>query len=124
MISEGWLFVVFAAFCTAAANLLLRAGILRAGGFSFSGAALGHQFLSLVNQPVFDIGVILYGVAALVWFRVLSVMEVSTSYPVLVSLTFALVTVGSLLLFKEQVSWLKLTGLGVILAGIAIVSRS
>jgi multidrug transporter EmrE-like cation transporter len=118
------LLVGFAAVCTAAANLLLRAGLMRAGGFVLTGGGVGDQFLRLARQPIFDLGVVLYGVAALVWFRILSIVEVSTSYPVLVSLTFLLVTVGSYLFFREQVSWLKVAGLATILLGILIVSRS
>ncbi len=116
--------IACAAVCTAVANLSLRAGLIRAGGFSFSVTSWTDQILRLAAQPMFDLGLLLYAFASVFWFRILTIVGVSTAYPVLVSATFLLVTVGSCLLFQEQVSSLKVVGLIVILAGILIVSRS
>jgi len=55
---------------------------------------------------------------------VLSVAEVSTSYPVLVGLTFVMVSVGAVLWFRESISLLKVVGMAVILAGIVLVTRA
>jgi len=119
MTSTGLLLVVLSALFTVSANLLMRGGVLRAGGFSLSLASA----LSLCRQPLFLAGFILYGVAALIWFRVLSVENLSTSYPLLVSLTFILVTLGAIFFFKEPVSTQKLVGIAVIVAGIVLVAR-
>lgn len=119
MTSTGLLLVILSALFTVSANLLMRGGVLRAGGFSLSLASA----LSLGRQPLFLAGFILYGVAALIWFRVLSVENLSTSYPLLVSLTFILVTLGAVFFFKEPVSTQKLIGIAVIVAGIVLVAR-
>ena len=119
MTNTGLLLVVLSALFTVSANLLMRGGVLRAGGFSLSLASA----LSLCSQPLFLAGFILYGVAALIWFRVLSVANLSTSYPLLVSLTFILVTLGAVFFFKEPVSTQKLVGIAVIVAGIVLVAR-
>ena len=116
--------IVVSALMTAGANLALRAGIMRVGGFRLDPSTAFSQMWMLATQPLFVGGVILYGSAAIVWFRVLSLVEVSTSYPILVGLTFFLVTVGSLTLFGEHVGLLKLGGLIVILTGIVMVARA
>lgn len=124
MSASGLSLVVLAAFCTVVANLSLRAGILRVGSFSLSVSTLGSQLFALARQPAFLFGFILYGLAALVWFRIVSTEHLSTSYPVLVSLTFVFVTVGSMLFFHEGISWQKVLGLAVILTGIVLVARA
>lgn len=114
--------ILSSALLTVAANLLLRHGVLRAGGFSFNGGEFVRSLVRLLQEPAFVLGVLAYGLAALVWFKVLSVAEVSTAYPVLVGITFALVTVCAILLFHEKLSHLKLLGIAVILIGIVLVS--
>jgi multidrug transporter EmrE-like cation transporter len=65
-----------------------------------------------------------YALAAIVWFRVLSIAQVSTSYPILVGLTFIMVSVGAGLWFRESIGFLKVVGIAVILAGIVLVART
>ena len=104
----------------ATANFLMKAGISRAGGFGFSLAGL----LGLLRQPAFDGGFLLSGCAALMWFQLLSTQRLSTCYPLFVGLTYLLMTLGALYLFREELSAQKLAGLGAIVFGIALVARS
>ena len=120
MSKTGWLLVLASAFLAVGANLLLRSGVERAGGLAAGITGL----VNLARQPYFDLGLILYALATLVWIRVLSVEPLSIAYPVLVSITFLLVTMGAVLLFRESLAWHKIIGLVVILAGIFIISRS
>ena len=108
---------------TAAANLLLRAGIERAGGFPGRMAGLLAGILRLLGQPVFDIGFILYGLAALLWFRVVATEPLSLAYPLLVALAFLVITAGAVLVFHEPMTWHKVLGLTIILVGIFIVGK-
>jgi len=124
MTHKGFILVVISALLTVMANLMLRAGVVKAGGFSLSTETLAREVASLLRPPLFDMGMFLYGLASLVWFRVISTEELSRSYPLLVSLTFLLVTLGAVLLFRESLSIRKLIGLGVILAGILLVART
>ncbi len=123
MTSRGATLVVITAILTVMANLLMRGGVLRAGGFSLSLDTLWRDALALIGQPMFVVGFVLYGVSAVVWFRVLATENLSTSYPMLVSLTFALVTLGAVLFFRESISWIKVLGIVVILGGILLVAQ-
>jgi multidrug transporter EmrE-like cation transporter len=125
MSGSGFLFVVIAAGMTTAANLLLRAGITQAGGFRPDGAvAVVFGFARLLLEPFFAAGFILYFLAALVWFRVVSSELLSTAYPVMVGFVFFMVSLGGIILFREPVSVRKAIGLAVILVGIAIASTA
>jgi multidrug transporter EmrE-like cation transporter len=121
---RGLLLVGLSALLTVASNLMLRGGVTRAGGFALSPVSLVSDLLRLARQPLFVAGLALYATAALVWFRVISTENLNSSYPLLVSLTFVLVTLGATLFFREPVSWQKVLGLGVILAGIVLVARA
>ena len=105
---------------TVLANLLLRAGVLRGGGFGFT----PEQVTRVALQPMFLAGVLFYGLAALVWFRVISQQPLTTAYPLLVSLTFVMVTIGAATFFGERISAIKIAGMLVILSGVVLVSRS
>ena len=123
MSSTGIFLVLIAAALTMAANLLLRAGIDAAGGFAFGGfMETVHTLAGLFMQPLFTLGFIIYFLAAVVWFRVVATEPLSLAYPMLVSLTFIMVTAGAVLLFGEPFSLRKVVGLAIILTGIAIVS--
>ncbi len=115
----GGLLVASSAFCTAIANLLMRRGVLNSGRFSIS---LGGIRV-LAKEPVFLAGVFLYGVAAIIWFRVLSTEDLTVSYPMLVGLSFVAVTIGSILWFQEHVSAVRVAGMVVILLGVGVVAR-
>lgn len=124
MTPQGLGLVALAAILTAVANLLLRGGMLRYGTFHLTSDRLFSDLLGLAAEPVFLLGVLFYGLAAIVWFAVLSVENLSTSYPVLVGMTFALVAAGAVAVFGEALSAQKLLGLFVIISGIALVARA
>ena len=120
MTASGLAWVFLSALLTVIANLLLRSGVMRGGGFGFS----GPQILRVFAQPVFLTGVLFYGIAALVWFRVISTQPLSSSYPILVSLTFVMVSVGAAYFFGERITMGKIGGIGLILLGVLVVARS
>ncbi len=122
MTKRGLWLVLLTAGLTVVANLLLRTGVIRAGGMGGNLTELPSVLLRLASQPLFVIGFIAYGSASLVWFRVIATEPLSTAYPVLVSLTFLLVTLSATILFQEAVSIRKLCGLGVVLIGILMLT--
>ena len=124
MTSREILIVMLAAFLTVAGNLLMREGVVRAGGLSLALSTLARELGHLARQPLFDLGVLLYGAASLVWFRIVSTENLNSSYPLLVGLTFLFVTLGATLLFREPLSFRKMAGLVLILVGIMLVSSA
>lgn len=121
---EALLLTALCAVMTATANLLMRHGLLSAGGISLTGDSHLTTALNIVKQVPFDIGFILYGLAAIVWFRVLSIAQVSSSYPILVALTFVLVSVGAMFFFKDTFTTQKALSILLILIGIIGVATA
>jgi multidrug transporter EmrE-like cation transporter len=123
MSATGLVLVLVTAALTMAANLLLRVGIVAAGGFSFGGLAeTVRGLVALFTEPRFLLGFVLYFVASVVWFRVVATERLSVAYPLLVSCTFTLVTAGAVVAFGESLTRRQVLGLVVILAGIALIS--
>jgi multidrug transporter EmrE-like cation transporter len=123
--AESVIGIMTAGFTTAVSNLLIRAGIERYGGFKPSGLLdLASQFFGLILQPLFSIGFLLYFVAALIWFRTIAIAPLTVAYPLMISLTFFAVTLGAVVVWGEPLTAGKLIGLGLILAGISVVSAS
>jgi multidrug transporter EmrE-like cation transporter len=124
MTNRGLLLVLLVALLQVSGNLLLRAGVVDAGGLSLSLHTLLADLRRLLLNPVFDLGVFLYGAASVVWFGVVSSESLSSSYPLLVALSFLLVTAGAVVLFQETVSAQKVVGLFVLLVGIFLVATA
>jgi len=115
----GFLLLVLTAACMAVANVLMKNGIAHAGGFAPSVSGV----LGLLRQPAFVVGFLLTGVAAFMWFRILATQKLSTCYPLFVSLTYSLITLGAFYFLHEKVSVQKIVGLLIILVGITTVAR-
>lgn len=119
MTLAGFLLLLLTAACMALANVLMKNGIAHAGGFTPSPSAA----LSLLRQPAFVIGLLLTGVAALMWFRVLATQKLSVCYPLFISLTYTFITIGAFYFLHEKISPQKLFGLLIIVIGITTVAR-
>jgi multidrug transporter EmrE-like cation transporter len=123
MSTTGFILLMLTAVMTMGANLMVRAGIDSAGGFTLDGPMqIVRGVVNLFSQPLFIIGFIAYFLASLVWFRVVATEQLSVAYPLLVSLTFTFVTAGAVIIFHEPLTLRKVVGLAVILGGIAILS--
>ena len=123
MSAYGLVFVLITAALSTVANLMMRAGIDAAGGFT---PATLQELLSalmrLFIHPVFVAGFLAYVLANVAWFRTIASEPLSIAYPALVGLTFILLTSGAAAFLSEPVSTRKVIGLAVILAGILLVS--
>jgi multidrug transporter EmrE-like cation transporter len=124
MTLQGFLWIVGAALTTVSSNVILRMGVLRAGGFGVSGKGLAADLLALASQPLFLLGMFLYGVAALIWFYIVSTQQLATAYVLLVAIAFIGVTTASHFAFGEPMTPIKILGLVIVLAGIVVTSRA
>jgi uncharacterized membrane protein len=105
------------------AQLLLKNGLLQVGGFPVSLSKIGPFFLSAYTNVYILCAVLLTIVTALAWTLAVSKGELSRAYPFM-ALSYVLVALFSLLIFKEDVSLLRWTGVAVICLGVFLISRS
>lgn len=102
-------------------QVCLKKGMLSVGGTSLVGL-LKSPWVVLANAWIV-VGFVLYVASFALWLVVLSKVELSKAYP-MVSLGYVVTFVLGLLLFQEQVSAVKVAGLLVVIAGVALLAWS
>ena len=107
----------------ASAQLLLKAGTNAVGHFDFTATNILPVGVKLAFQPHILGGVGCYVVSLVVWIMGLSRVPVSIAYPML-SVGYVLNAVAAWYLFGESLTAQKLAGIGFIIAGVFLVTRS
>ncbi len=107
----------------AAAQLLLKAGTNAIGHFDFHWDNILPIGLKIAFQPFILGGLSCYVVSVVVWILALSRVQVSMAYPML-SIGYVVNAIIAYYWFGEAVSPMRLAGIGVIIVGVYIVSRS
>ena len=79
--------------------------------------------LRLIKDPLIWGGLVLFGLATLLWFVVLSNLNLSVAYP-LQSMSYVIGILAAILIFKENVIPTQWLGLLFILIGVYLVSRT
>lgn len=82
----------------------------------------GFDLISIMLNPYIVSGVVLYGLATLLWLYILSKKELSLVYP-LQSITYVLGTLLAIFVFHENVSLLRWLGIAIIIVGATLVAR-
>jgi len=111
-------------FVTACANILLRTGMIKFGDLFATREKILLDLVRLATSPLIILGLSMYVIGFFIWLKILSVFEVSKVYPIMVSATVTLVLIGSSFILKENVSFLRILGVIVVLLGIFLVFRS
>lgn len=120
---KSLMIILMAVSCASCGQLFLKQGMLQVGDIKLSLRELVPILTKVFSTPFVIIGFICYGVGALLWLVVLSKTELSYAYP-MVSLSYIIVILGSIMLFNEDVSLLRWIGVILVCLGVCIVARS
>ncbi len=107
----------------AGAQLLLKAGTNNVGVFEFSRDNIVPIGWQLATEPHIVGGLACYVISVVVWIMALSRVEVSVAYPLL-SVGYVVNAIAAWYLFGEALTPLRLAGIGVIIIGVCLVTRS
>ncbi|HZG86187.1 EamA family transporter [Paenibacillus sp.] len=111
-------------------NLLLvlaNAVLLIAGQFCWKLGVESRKIHSLADSlhllftPMVMAGLILYGVATILWLFILSRVPLSVAYPIQ-SVAYVFGVVGAHYLFKETITVWKIAGCLLIVAGVSLIA--
>jgi multidrug transporter EmrE-like cation transporter len=81
-------------------------------------------FGKLFTNPAFLSGCILYALSTVLWVALLSKLELSQAYPLVITMSIILTTLLGIVAFKEHLSVDKIVGLLILCLGVKILSRS
>ena len=119
-----YLLLLVSVFSNVTANIFLKKGVTSFGGLSGQKAQLFIELTKAATNPFVILGVVLYGFSFLIWLRILSFNDLSRAYPIFATIVFLLTTAGSAIFLNENVSLLRLIGIGIMLLGIFLVART
>jgi multidrug transporter EmrE-like cation transporter len=106
----------------AVAQLLLKAGARAFAGLEFSVANLWPFAERALSAPIM-VALLCYAASVVVWTLALVRVDVSVAYPML-SIGYIVNAVMAWWLFGEQLTGPRIAGIGVIIVGVWLVSRS
>lgn len=110
---------------TAASQLFLKLGTAPLSLPQSDESRTGAQAVitTLLLSPYFWLGMLCFGLSAVLWIFVLSKLPLSAAYP-LVALGVVLTTLAARFLLGETISSMRATGIGVIVVGVILVGLS
>lgn len=115
---KGLTLILLSVGLSAIAQIAMKAGVSGVAAAPASG--LLGSYLAMLTAPRVLLGLACYGLGALIWLRVLTMLDVSQAYP-FVALGFVLTMVLGFVLLGEPPHQTRLLGAGFILAGVWLV---
>ena len=106
-----------------AAQLFLKAGMMRIGHFEFTWANFMPIASKVALNPYIFLGMLSYMASIGVWLMVLSRVNVSYAYP-MVSLGYILTCLAGYFFLHEPVTLIRVAGIFVIILGVIMITRS
>ena len=121
--TQGIILIIIAATMMSFGSLGLKGAIEAIGGFAENIGTIHKDIFALAINPIFIVGLILYGGGTLIWMRVISTEPISVGYPILMSIAFITVTGGAAFFFSEAITIPKIIGMIVIVVGVVIATN-
>ncbi|MBB3949507.1 transporter [Aureimonas jatrophae] len=115
-------FILFTVFTNAAAQMMLKYGMMQLGPLSFAGMNPILKILQIVFSPFVFLGLLTFVISMASHLFVLSKVELSYAYPFL-SLAYVVVAVAAWMLFGEQLTAARIGGIALICAGTVLIAK-
>ena len=115
--------ILVGVFLNAFAQVLLKKGMLGIGYFEFHFQSVFPIIKKVAFNSYILSGLASYVISVAIWLLVLARVEVSYAYPFL-SVGYVVVTVVGYFIFQENLSWMRVVGIAVIIVGVLLLSRS
>ncbi|MET3647313.1 EamA family transporter [Phyllobacterium ifriqiyense] len=115
-------FILFTVMTNAAAQVLLKYGMISLGPISFSADTIIQRVFQIVFNPWVFAGLFMFVISMASHLFVLSKVDLSYAYPFL-SLAYVVVAVIAWALFKEELGAYKLAGIAFIMVGTILIAQ-
>lgn len=116
-------FILFTVMTNAAAQLLLKYGMMTFSNASYTADTLIYRIFQIVFNPWVFAGLTMFVISMASHMCVLSKVDLSFAYPFL-SLAYVAVAVFAGLLFKEELGAYKIAGIAFICIGTVLIAQS
>lgn len=116
-------FILFTVMTNAAAQLMLKQGMMALGPVSFDGVNPLVKLLQIVFSPWVFFGLCVFVISMASHLYVLSKVELSFAYPFL-SLAYVAVAVFAYFVFREDLNAYRVAGIAFICVGTVLIAQS
>lgn len=116
-------FILFTVMTNAAAQLMLKHGMMQLGPLSFANVNPIMKILTIVFSPWVFAGLFTFVISMASHLFVLSKVELSFAYPFL-SLAYVAVAVFAYFIFKEDLNAYRIAGIAFICIGTILIAQS
>ncbi|UUP16051.1 transporter [Nitratireductor thuwali] len=116
-------FILFTVMTNAAAQLMLKHGMMTLGPLTFAGVNPLFKILQIVFSPWIFAGLTVFVVSMASHLYVLSKVELSFAYPFL-SLAYVAVAVFAYFIFREDLNAYRIAGIALICLGTVLIAQS
>jgi drug/metabolite transporter (DMT)-like permease len=117
------LYILVSVLAGAVGQILLKKGMSSMGPLTLSVSELGSILWRIATNPFVIVGLAIYVSGTVFWLVALSRVELSYAYP-FASLSYVVMLIASWLLFREDISGMRLLGTLVVGLGVFLISRS
>jgi drug/metabolite transporter (DMT)-like permease len=115
-------FILFTVMTNAAAQLMLKQGMMSLGDISFAGTNPLLKILQIVFSPWVFFGLCTFVISMASHLYVLSKVELSFAYPFL-SLAYVAVAVFAYFVFREDLNGFRIAGIAAICVGTILIAQ-
>ena len=115
--------ILLSVFLNTAAQIILKAGMLKIGYFSFIPGNLLPIITNIALSPWILSGIACYTLSMLIWLMVLSRTAVSIAYP-MISLGYIINVLAAHYFLGEDLNSVKFFGIIAILIGVFLIAKS
>ena len=115
--------ILFTVLTNAAAQIMLKKGMLSVGAVSFEGGALAGAAIRMAINPYIVMGLFTFVISMASHLVVLSRVELSFAYPFL-SLAYVVVAVYAYVVFQEDLNAYRIAGISLICCGTVLIAQS
>ncbi|HTO31243.1 MAG TPA: transporter [Pararhizobium sp.] len=116
-------FILFTVLTNAAAQLMLKQGMLSLGPLSFTADTFIARIFQVVFSPWVFAGLVTFVISMASHLYVLSKVELSFAYPFL-SLAYVAVAIFAYFVFREDLNAWRIAGIGFICVGTVLIAQS
>lgn len=116
-------FILFTVMTNAAAQLMLKHGMMTLGPITFEGANPIVKLLQIVFSPWVFLGLCTFVISMASHLYVLSKVELSFAYPFL-SLAYVAVAIFAYFVFREDLNAWRIAGIAFICVGTVLIAQS
>lgn len=115
--------ILFTVLTNAAAQIMLKTGMLRVGAFSFEPDALVGTAIRTILNPFVFLGLCTFVISMASHLVVLSRVDLSFAYPFL-SLAYVVAALYAFFVFQEDLNMHRVAGIALICAGTYFIAQS